>query len=235
MSLNRLITITTLLVLSLALGGCIEVGDLIESEHKIELDDHDSLRLDLRMAAGELRLESGTRDLMECYFEYNVDRWRPEVDYSANNGQALVFIEQEKRSRIPLGNAKNRWEIVLNDDIPMDVRVKFGAGEGRLDFSGLTLKTLDIDMGVGDLTLDLSGHYFEDIEVDLDGGVGSATLYLPEDIGVRVDIDGGLGSVDASGFEKAGHVYTNEAYGRSVVTIDIRIDAGIGSIDLRLK
>jgi len=31
------------------------------------------------------------------------------------------------------------------------------------------------------------------------------------------------------------HTYTNDAYGKTDITIYIEIDAGIGSIDLRLK
>ena len=42
-------------------------------------------------------------------------------------------------------------------------------------------------------------------------------------------------SSDARGLNKNDHIYTNDAYGETEITIDIEIDAGIGSIDLRLK
>jgi len=111
----------------------------------------------------------------------------------------------------------------------------FGAGEGDLDLRGLDLESLDIDMGVGDLTVDLSSQPEQDLEVTIDGGIGSAKVYLPENIGVRVDVDKGIGSVHAQGMIKRGNTYTNEAFGKTETTIDITIDAGIGSIDLRLK
>jgi predicted membrane protein len=84
------------------------------------------------------------------------------------------------------------------------------------------------------MKLDLRGKHERNLDVSIDGGVGSGKLYLPREVGVRVRVDGGIGSVDAHEFNKNGHVYTNEAYGKSPVTIDISIDAGIGSIDLRL-
>ena len=87
----------------------------------------------------------------------------------------------------------------------------------------------------GELTVDLSGEQKQNLEVVIDGGIGSATLYLPRHIGVRVRVDGGLGSVNARGMNKKGNVYTNETYGKTDVSIEIDIDAGIGSIDLELK
>ena len=51
----------------------------------------------------------------------------------------------------------------------------------------------------------------------------------------RVLIDGGLGSINAPGFAKNGHVYTNAAYGQTKIQIDLEIDAGIGQIDLKMR
>ena len=65
--------------------------------------------------------------------------------------------------------------------------------------------------------------------------MGSAKVYLPENVGVRVEVDKGIGSVDARGMRKSGSIYTNDAFGEAEITIDVRIDAGIGSISLRLK
>jgi predicted membrane protein len=172
---------------------------------------------------------------MEGDFSFNVERWRPEIDYAQHNNKGTLSVKQGRSHRGSFGNTKNRWRIRFHDDIPLDLRIDFGAGEGELDLSSFQLKNLMVDMGVGNLDLDLVGDYKEDFMVEIDGGVGSATLFLPEDIGVRVDIDGGLGSVDASGFMKRGDVYTNDAYKKSEVTIEIRVDAGIGSIDLVLR
>jgi predicted membrane protein len=90
-------------------------------------------------------------------------------------------------------------------------------------------------MGVGELKLDLSGERKQNLEVKIDGGIGHGTIYLPETIGVRVKVEGGIGSVDSHSLAKTGDYYTNEAYGKTDVTLDIQVEAGIGSIDLRLK
>lgn len=217
------------------MGGCVAVGDLKEETHTVELGDIETAEIKLRMGQGELRLEGGANELIEGTFLYNVKRWKPDLDYSEFGGKGSLAIRQGKRSGIPIGKTRNRWDISLNNDIPLDLIVDFGAGKGVLDLRGLDLESLEIDMGVGDLTVDLSGDLEQDLDVSIDGGIGSAKLYLPENIGVRVNVDKGIGSVHARGMTKRGNSYTNGAYGKTEITIDVEIDAGIGSIDLRLK
>lgn len=133
-----------------------------------------------------------------------------------------------------MGSSKNEWDVRLNSRIPVRLEVDLGAGESRLDFSEIDLRALMVDMGVGEMKLDLRGGYLQNLDVSIDGGIGSGTIYFPSDTGVRVRVDGGLGSVNAAGFTKNDHFYTNDAYGKAAITIDVNIDAGIGSIDLRL-
>ncbi|MCJ7680620.1 MAG: cell wall-active antibiotics response protein, partial [Candidatus Aminicenantes bacterium] len=123
----------------------------------------------------------------------------------------------------------------LNEHVPIDLHVDLGIGESRLDLAGLDLEGLNVDVGIGEVWIDLSGIVPRDIRVRIDGGIGSTTVYLPRDIGVRVEVDKGLGSVNADGFEREGNVYTNETFRESGRTIDVTIDAGIGSVDLRLR
>ena len=136
---------------------------------------------------------------------------------------------------IPVGNGRNRWEIHLTEDIPLDIRIDFGAGEGRLNTEGLDMRSLRVDMGVGDLTIDLTGPRRHDLDVDVDGGVGAATLILPRKIEARVRVDKGIGSVDAREFVRRGDYYVSSGSGESDKKIGVTISAGIGSIDLRLR
>ena len=156
----------------------------------------------------------------------------PELDYRVLGGRGRLEVRQQKGRRIFLGNIRNEWDLRLAGALPLALEVKLGAGESRLDLRGVNLEALDVDMGVGELNLDLTGPRTRDLEVQIDGGIGSATIRLPRDIGVRVDVDGGIGSVSAHGFVKDGHRYVNEAFGKTTAAIRMKVDAGIGSIDL---
>jgi hypothetical protein len=235
MKFNQIIKIPLLVFLVGGIGACIAVGESTEETQTVELGEAESVELDLDIGAGTLKVQGGARELMEGYFVYNVERWKPEIRYSVTGNRGILKVKQGECSTMAIGKTRNKWDISLSNDVPLDIKVDFGAGEGNLDLRGLILNSLDIDMGVGELKVDLSGEQKQSFDVSIDGGVGSATIYLPIDVGVRVEVDGGIGSVNARGMTKKRGVYINDAYGKAEVTIDVEVDAGIGSIDLILR
>lgn len=217
------------------IASCVQVGDLQEETRTVQLGEADMARIDLDMGAGEFRVQGGAEELFEGIFTYNVEKWKPKVEYRIFGKKGHLTVSQGSTKGIPAGHGKNHWDIYLNEDVPIELVIDFGAGEGKLDLRGMDLILVEINMGVGDLTVDLSGDHEKNLDVEIDGGVGSATVYLPRDIGVRVSVDKGIGSVDARNFKKQGSFYSNSAYGKTDITINVEIDAGIGSIDLRLR
>jgi len=225
-----------LLILALSVfTSCARVGEMEEVEKSVPLDSAQSVDVNLQISAGELHLEGGAAGLMEGRFRTNVERWKPDINYSLFGSRGTLTIEQPRNEGIHWGRAENIWDVRLSDKVPVNINAKFGAGEARLVLGTLNIQDLEVKMGVGDLTLDLAGYTQKGFSGRLKGGIGHATLYLPEKAGVRVSVDGGLGSIDAQGFMVDHHVYTNDAFGKSGVTIDLKVEAGIGSLDLRLR
>lgn len=215
--------------------ACVGVGETEVETRTVDLDGAESAWVVLDISAGELEVHGGTRELMEATFTYNVNEWKPRIGYDASGTRGVLKIRQGKADGIPLGDTKNRWDISLNESIPIGLKVEMGAGQGILDLRDIRLSELDIDGGVGELRLDLSGERDRDLNVDIDCGVGSATIYLPEEVGVRVHVDGGIGSVEADGLSKNNDFYTNDAFINSDIVITIQIDAGIGSVELKTR
>jgi hypothetical protein len=235
MHTKTIIKLSLLILVVAGLGGCETAREPEIKTQKVELGDADYVNVKIRMGAGELNLEGGATALMEGTFRYNVERWTPEVDYQVFGKKGRLTIQQRRRHGLHFGRSRNTWDIRLNAHIPMEMTVDLGAGSSDLNLQGFLVKRLDIHMGVGELSLDLSGERTEDLDVRVEGGIGHGTIYLPENIGVRAEIQGGIGSVHAAGFKKDGHVYTNDAYGKAAASIGLRIEAGIGSIELRLR
>lgn len=219
----------------LIFAACDEGREARTETRVVDAGDAVSASVLVRMGAGELRISGGAASLLEAEFTTNRERWVPELDYRVLGGRGRLEVRQRKGRRIFLGNIRNEWDLRLAGALPLALEVKLGAGESRLDLSGVNLEALDVDMGVGELNLDLTGPRTRDLEVRIDGGIGSATIRLPRDVGIRVDVDGGIGSVSAHGFIKDGHRYVNEAFGKTAAAIRMKVDAGIGSIDLRTE
>lgn len=209
--------------------------EIVNETRSVDVDEADAVDVIVDVSVGTLVVEGGAEGLLEASFSYNVAEWRPEIEYSEAGSRGVLRVTQPEAGgkRVPNG-AKNRWTLALGDDVPVSISLDMGVGEARLELSSLTLTELDVDQGVGRLIVDLTGERTGDMDVDIDGGVGEAILRIPSDVGVRVDGDMGIGSFSAPGLTKRDGVYVNDAYGSTDATIDIRIDAGIGSIRIEV-
>jgi hypothetical protein len=221
---------------ALAASACVRAGEMKETTASIPLAGISSADIRLKMGAGEIKVRGGSAAdvLLSGIFRTNVARWEAVVVHRpAGNGER-VTIEQRHSTGIGLGSSRNTWDLTLTDAIPLELDMSFGAGEAAVDLRGVQSKRLTVHMGAGEVKLDLSGDRTIGLEGTLKGGVGSGTITLPSQVGVRVRVEGGIGSVRAPGFAKNDHEYTNDAYGKTAVAVELSIHAGIGSIDLRL-
>ena len=177
----------------------------------------------------------GADHLLEANFVYNVAEWKPEVNYRVIGKRGYLNIKQPSDVvDIPLGKIQYEWDLLLDNDIPMDLSIILGAGDNTINLGGLSLTSLDIITGAGTTTIDLRGDWQHDLDISLKGGIGGAILQLPSEVGVHVDITGGVGKINAGDMERVGRAYVNDAYGESEVTLGIDIVGGVGTISLEL-
>src|ERR1700728_4346668 len=104
----------------------------------IEMDKSEEVRVDLKMGAGELRVHGGADKLMEGRFSYNRLRLRPEVSYTDGGFRGHLVVEEP--NHVGSANARYVWDLGFNNQKPLDLEVKCGAGESRLDLGDLTLR-----------------------------------------------------------------------------------------------
>jgi len=225
-----------LLAGSLLLGGCVidanHGGQMQYDSSTVDLDAAQSVQVNLNMGAGELRVTDGAQKLMRADFSYNQPDWKPRVRYESTGGRGTLTVEQPGTHHTHLGNARNQWELQLNNKVPLDVKVNFGAGDARLDLGSLMLHSVEINMGVGKLQMDLHGKPKQDYAVQVHGGVGEATIRLPTDLGIWVEATGGIGAINVRGLRKEGSHWESDALGKSKVQIRVNVQGGIGAVNL---
>ena len=235
-----------------------EVGALQRDSVTIGAEDAESVRVQIRMGAGELDIRPGAEELMEAEFAYNVAAWEPTVSYDVQDGIGRLVVRQPSTDRISVGRRmRYEWDLRFSDATPLDMRIDAGAGRQRIDLTGLRitrlsiamgagdaeinvsdnpeLERLDFDLGVGRVNIDMSGNWDHDADVTVQGGVGSTTLRLPNDVGVRVDVTPGLGALDTSGLRQQDGAWVNDAYATSDVTLNLRIRIGVGAVTLEVE
>ena len=212
-----------------------QVGKLQRESKSLDPKNAQSVRAQLKMGAGELNLTGGADQLMEGDFSYNVADWKPEVSYDVSGDEGELLVKQGGSKGSNLGDeARNEWDIRLNDQVPINIDVQLGAGESDLDLDSLTLEGLKLQMGAGKTTVDLTGDYAQSFEASIQGGVGEATVELPSEVGVKAKAQGGLGRINAEGLKRVGDSYVNDAYGESDVTINVDVKGGVGEINLEV-
>lgn len=202
----------------------LQAGEMQEKEESIPLGNEESAQVEIRFGTGELWLAAGEpEELFSGKFRYNVEEWEPEISY--RNGR--LRIEQGGLDRdlgFPSGNAHNKWELEYSPDIPLDIEIKAGAGEGELDFTGLRVTELEIDMGAGDFVVrfdEPNPTAMRDLTVNAGAseleisGIGNAG---PQ----RMTVQGGVGNVTLD--------FTG-AWPRSA---NVYVTAGVGALTLRL-
>jgi uncharacterized protein DUF2154 len=231
----ELVAVALLAILLAAARGASQAGELQTESEAVELGEAESVRANLKMAAGEMKVGGSADSLMEADFAYNVPDWQPEVSYDdVSSGTGTLSVRQPDENTGMRDDDRNEWDIHLNDGVPTNLNVEMGAGESDLDLSGLNLTGLDLRVGAGPSTVDLAGDWDRDVDASIQGGAGEATVQLPSQMGVRVDVVGGLGEVQAEGLSRDGDAYVNDAYGESEATLKVDIEGGVGVVRLEV-
>jgi len=222
-------------------AGCtrVELGSgesPTRSVQDVALDGAASADVRVSMGAGVLQLDgdaaSGT--VLGCEFLYRPESWEPSVSQGRHGDTMSVAVEQQDGHTLVFGsNVRNEWNLSLTREIPVDLTLELGAGEAEIDLSGTRLRNLSVDCGAGDTSINLSGDWSDDVDARITTGVGRVALIVPESAGVRVQIERGVGDLVVSGLERDGDYYVNDAYGTAPVTLDITLECGVGSVEVR--
>jgi hypothetical protein len=186
-------------------------------------------RVHLMMGAGELAVKGGATGLLEADFNYNVPAWKPSVVHHSTGTQSALEISQGSEATV-FGKTENRWQLALNDTMPLEVTVHFGAGEARMKLGSLNLRNVELHMGAGEMEMDLRGNPVKSYRVEIHGGVGSATVYVPTSVAISASASGGIGDISVSGLEKRNGRWINPRAESAPVMIELDVRGGVGAI-----
>jgi len=128
------------------------VGELRSESQSVELGDAESVSVKIKMGGGDLKIIGDAEKLLEADFTYNVDKLKPEVEFT--DGTLIVQHPDVRgyRTLQDIKDFRNEWDLRLNNDVPMNLSLEMGAGTSDLQLAGLSLTGLDIILGAGKCT-----------------------------------------------------------------------------------
>ena len=132
------------------------------------------------------------------------------------------------------GNPDRRWEVWLSPAPNISIDLDTGASDLTLDLTELNVSDLTVRGGATDIEI-LAPRNAGHVDIDIDVGAANVDLEVPEGVAARIDVDLGLSglSVDESRFPKNGDVYVSRDFDTSENRIDLEIDAGASSVEIR--
>jgi hypothetical protein len=202
----------------------------------IPLEGATSGSIRIMMGAGEFTLGggAGSDQLMQATVYSNAAEWQPDIlSFGNGTGKTVTMIEKGNTSRGWFaGHSPTKWEVRVNEIVPLDLNVEVGAGESRLNLGSLNLTSLVISNGAGETTIDLAGYHGGQFTGAIHNGVGDLTLRVTQGSNTRVLLHHGVGDVTIRGFEKKDETYTTAGFSPALPVTEFTISQGVGSIQL---
>ena len=183
--------------------------------------DHGAGRLTLRSGAGSGEIVNGTFS--------NGLSYKSRVE----GGRLEVKLRTSQRPWAWWPGESLDWDIHLNRDIPLNLKIDSGASASILDLSDLKVTDLDIDTGASSTELTLPSNA-GNTHVDIDTGASSIKVSIPSGVAASIRVKSGIASVKVnSRFPRLyGGLYQSTDYSTAANRVDMTIDAGVGSIEV---
>lgn len=155
-------------------------------------------------------------------------------DFAVKGGAATFTLRSEGTAFGPfIGGWGDEWawDLGLNPQVPLELRINLGAGQSDIDLTGLRVRYLKVSMGVGQTTVVLpdEGRF----EARIEGAVGQTVVVIPEGLAARVRVDTGLaGSQLPDGYQRRDGVYTSPGYESAENRVDLEVNQAIGHVKI---
>ena len=160
------------------------------------------------------------------------------LDLSLGASEATVDLSGLRIADLKLDVGAGDVDVYFDQPNPEPLRrMQIEAGVSELKTYSLgnaNFQHLLVEGGMGDFLLDFRGNWQRDARAEIDMGVGGITIRLPRNLGVKlIFVKSFLCSLNVDSFIKDGNQYTSENYKQARHHLTLKIQAGIGDINIK--
>ncbi len=157
-----------------------------------------------------------------------------QTSITRSGGHAEIDLSTGGFSLDFFGDGDRRWDVRLSPLPRASIDVDAGASDLHLDLRDMNVGDVSVDGGAADIEILApvdAGH----VNIDIDVGAASIVVVIPDHVGARIDTDSGISNldIDEARFPRSGDVYQSRDFETSANRIDLEIDAGASSIEIR--
>jgi hypothetical protein len=217
----------------LVLLGVVMRGKVDVEQASIDLQGAREANVKISHGAGELRIHGGAVAGVLAHGSFAGG-----LDQKANrNGERLEVSMRPARDFMTFPffgpHTQLDWDVALNADVPLGLRLSCGANKSDLDLRDLNITDLKVETGASDtrVTFPARGR----LNADFDLGAASLNLIVPEGVSARIRASIGAAGLDVeeTRFPRVGGVYKSPDFETAANAVDITIDAGAAGIKIR--
>ena len=218
--------LTGLLVLLISMSArYTRASDLEKATEKVDAQGAKSLVIDCEFGAGDLEIV--TADIEEAAIlevRYDPERVEYTVNYEKHGDVGHLYLESNSKHRTSFRKADNSWRLTLSTRYPAELTFEIGASEADIDFGGLPVTDLNLQIGAASGKIDFSKPNPERLR------------------SARIDV--GASSVEFTNLGNANFDYLKFSGGATSSDLDfmgsytgkseVKLDIGLGSADVVL-
>lgn len=212
-------------------GLFLEPGTLTSSE-TVARDGATALALEVNGGAGDFSVSGGSTALVDARSTGGEMRVRTE---RLGDGRVSVDIEPDHDvSFVPFSGRSVDIDVRVAGDVPVDLQVQAGAGDIRVDLSGMRVTAASVEAGAGDIVVVLPTPR-GDVPVRIQSGAADITVDVPDGVEARVVVTGGAVSTDSTDGRlrvEDGRAQTG-GYATATDRVTVTVEAGAASVHIR--
>jgi len=224
-------------------GGLINLSiKSLEGEYAVSSEENAqieglSLTMDLRASSFTL-MEDDIEDILVINAKYPKTDDEPILSHEIIDNKLDIQFSSASSNSFSFFSNKSEYDIRLNrSDIPLNMDIKLGTGEGDVLFETVKIGDFYGDIGAGKISVKLGIDSIPTGDVRFTVGAGKIILVLPQRVGYQVEYDLGVGSIrsngeDISGVPSGRGKFTSTNYSDSDIKLNLFVTVGVGSFEI---
>jgi hypothetical protein len=224
----------------IVLGVWFILGPMISRRSKalqhlsVPLESARGAAIEFNHGAGRLRVNTMSTPgvLLEGDFVGGI---KESVDFTGDQARIKLSADAEIAFGFPWagGHEGFQWDVKLADHLPLDLVFNTGAGESQIDLYAAVVRSLVLKTGASSTVLTLP-HRAGHTHVDVQAGAASVMVRVPEGVAGRIIMKSGLvgTKIDTNRFPLSETNYETPGFENAENRVEIRIEAGVGSIEI---
>lgn len=119
-----------------------------------------SLSIDLKQDVGQMTISPADSGLLyNLELDYDENNATPVFKYNSSGGHGRLDFRLERSHRWfrrLRGDSREKLDVQITTAVPVDLRLKTGASETKIDLSGIRVKSFDLKAGVGEANISIT-------------------------------------------------------------------------------